>query len=126
MKAKRIGLNILQVLLALAMLMAGIMKLTTPYEALAEQMAWVENFTPTLVMGIALLEVLMAVGMIMGLISARFHQLAIISAIGIGFTMLGAIITHIRFDEGFVYPLVLMGLAALIAIARRPLNKQLN
>ena len=60
-----IALWIVQILLALAFLMAGFMKSTQPRENLAKNMGWVNDFTPMQIRIIGVLEVLAGIGLIL-------------------------------------------------------------
>ncbi|MDQ5853545.1 MAG: DoxX family protein [Chloroflexota bacterium] len=115
-----IALWIVQALLAVAFGMAGIMKLTQPKEKLAAQMGWVEDFAPTTVKGIGLLEVLGAIGLILPRLTGILPWLTPLAAIGLVLTMLGAIVTHLRRHENqmIVANVVLLALAAFVAYGR--------
>ena len=90
---------IVQALLALAFLMAGVMKATQPREKLAERMTWVEDFSPRIVKGIGTLEVLGAVGVILPALTGILPWLTPLAAAGLILTMIGAMLTHIRRGE---------------------------
>ena len=115
-----IALWIVQALLAVAFGMAGIMKLTQPKEKLAAQMGWVEDFAPTTVKGISLLEVVGAIGLILPRLTGIFPWLTAVAAVGLVLTMLGAIVTHFRRHENpmIVANVVLLALAAFVAYGR--------
>jgi uncharacterized membrane protein YphA (DoxX/SURF4 family) len=115
-----IALWIVQALLAVAFGMAGIMKLTQPKEKLAVQMGWVEEFAPTTVKGIGLLEVLGAIGLILPHLTGILPWLTPLAAVGLVLTMLGAIVTHFRRHEHqmMVVNVVLLALAAVVAYGR--------
>ena len=115
-----IALWIVQALLAVAFGMAGIMKLTQPKEKLAAQMGWVEDFAPTTVKGIGLLEVLGAIGLILPRLTGILPLLTPLAAIALVLTLLGAIVTHLRRHENqmIVANVVLLALAALVAYGR--------
>jgi uncharacterized membrane protein YphA (DoxX/SURF4 family) len=115
-----IALWIVQGLLAVAFGMAGIMKLTQPKEKLAAQMGWVEDFAPTTVKGIGLLEVLGAIGLILPRLTGILPWLTPLAAAGLVLTMLGAIVTHLRRHENqmIVANVVLLALAAFVAYGR--------
>ena len=53
-----VALWIIQVLLALVFVMAGVMKLTQPKEKIAAQMAWANDFSQNNIRLIGLVEVL--------------------------------------------------------------------
>lgn len=107
-------------LLALAVLAAGLLKLSQPKEKLAERMRWVEGFSQSQVRTIAVLEVLGAVGLILpGLLHVAV-VLVPLAATGLALTMAGAIITHVRLGEPreAVTPAVLFCLAVFVAWGR--------
>ena len=123
MKAKKIITGIIQGLLAVAMLMAGGMKLSTPYEVLSEQMLWVQSVSPGMVKTIGALEVLGAIGLFLPYLIKKYRQLIPLAAIGLALTMLGAIITHAMLNENIVAPLVLMIMAGYVAYSRKAFFK---
>lgn len=108
-------------LLAIVFLMAGGMKLAQPKEKLAENMAWVEDFSANTVKIIGGLEVLGALGLILprflGFLPGFLGQLA---AVGLALTMAGAAYTHIRRGEtkpAEIAPsIVLLILAIIVAL----------
>ena len=99
-----VALWIVQILLAPAFLMAGGMKLMQPKETLAEKMGWVEDFSQNTIRVIGSLEVLGA----------------ILAAVGLAATMVGAIITHVRRGEypNVIANIVLLVLALFVAYGR--------
>jgi uncharacterized membrane protein YphA (DoxX/SURF4 family) len=111
---------IVQILLALAFLMAGSMKATQPVDKLAERMGWVKDLTPPMVRGIGTLEVLAAIGLILPALTGILPVLTPLAAVGLIFIMIGAIFTHIRRGEysTIVVNLVLLALAAFVVYGR--------
>ena len=111
---------IIQVLVALAFLGAGLMKLFTPYaELLADpNTAWAGDFSATQIKIISLLEVLGALGLIIPMFVAKLKVLVPVAAIGLALTMIGAIITHLGRDESVTINIILFALAAYIAWSR--------
>ena len=114
------ALWILQVLLAVAFVGAGLMKLTQPKAKIAERMAWANDFSDTQVKFIGLVELLGAVGLILPAITRILPILTPLAAVGLVLTMIGAALTHIRRGEmPMVLPnLVLLVLAAIVAYGR--------
>lgn len=115
-----IALWIIQILLALAFGLAGFMKLTQPKEKLAARMGWVNDFSPTIVRLIGLVELLGGIGLVVPMATGILPFLTPIAAIGFVLDMLGAIATHLRRRE---YPmiignLVLLALALFVAYGR--------
>ncbi|MCB8941783.1 MAG: DoxX family protein [Ardenticatenaceae bacterium] len=115
-----IALWIVQGLLAAAFLMAGGMKMAQPKEKLAQNMAWVEDFSQNAVRTIGLLEVLGAIGLILPLALKIWPVLTGVAAIGLVLTMIGAAITHTRRGEmPMLVPNIVLGaLAAFVAVGR--------
>jgi hypothetical protein len=86
--------------LAVAFLAAGVMKLTQPKEKLAASgMAWTEDFSPTTIKLIGLLEVAAAFALILPAILDAAVDLVPFAAIGLVLLMLGAAATHLRRGE---------------------------
>lgn len=115
-----IGLWIVQILLALAFGMAGVMKTTQPIEKLATNMGWVKDVTPQIVRLIGTLELLAAIGLILPAVTGILPWLTPVAAIGLVLTMLGAMITHVRRGEfpGLSVNVVLLLLALFVAYGR--------
>ncbi len=115
-----IALWIVQGLLAVMFLMAGAMKISQPKEKLAAQMPWVNDFAPTVVKLIGLLEVLGAVGLVAPMLTGIQPWLTPLAAAGLALTMLGAMITHLRRGETPMIAVnaVLLLLAGFVAYGR--------
>ena len=116
-----IVLWVVQVLLAIGFLMAGGMKLMTPHDALAAQMAWVNHmpaFAPKL---IGLLEVLGAIGLILPALLRIKPELTPLAGACLALLMVGAFITHLVLGEyGMSLPSLVMGLlSAFVAWGRK-------
>lgn len=114
------GLWIVQILLALAFLGAGMMKIVTPYEELGTQMAWVLDVSPTLVLFIGIAEVAGALGLILPAATRILPWLTPLAAALLALNMLFALIFHLtRSEIGMIVPnIVLGGLAAFVAYGR--------
>jgi len=119
-KAMNIALWIVQILLALAFVMAGTMKATQPAEKLAGRMKWVNALRPQIVQLIGILEVLGAIGLILPVVTGIWPWLTPVAAIGLVLTMIGAMILHTRRGEfpNLSTNLVLLILAAFVAVGR--------
>ncbi len=115
-----IVLWVVQVLLAIAFLGAGIMKATQPIEKIKTNMGWVTHTTPALVRLVGVLEILGGLGLLLPGLTHILPQLTAIAAIGLVLTMIGAIIVHFRLHEAprSVAPLILLLLALFIVIGR--------
>lgn len=116
-----IGLWIVQILLALAFLMAGAMKATQPLDRLAVRMQWVKSMRPPrLVRVIGALEVLGAIGLILPAVTGILPWLTPVAAIGLVLTMIGAMILHVRRGEGaHIAPNVVLLLLAAFVVSGR-------
>lgn len=116
---------IIQVLLAIAFLGAGLAKLTTPYDTLIvmQGMEWAGMFPSSIILVIGALEVLGAIGLILPAVTRIMPVLTPAAAAGLALTMVGAAITHAtRSEWGNIVPnLLLGGLAAFVAYGRMSL-----
>lgn len=114
------ALWVVQILLALAFLMAGFMKATQPYDKLKARMGWVSDFSPTIVRLIGIVEVLAGIGLILPALTGILPVLTPLAAVGLVLTMIGAIIVHMRRGEmAMVIPnIVLLALALFVAYGR--------
>jgi zinc transporter ZupT len=111
---------IVQIVLALGFGMAGVMKVSQPRERLAKQMGWVNDFAPSTVRLIGVLELLGAIGLILPAATKVLPWLTPVAAGGLVLTMVGAMITHLRRHEAsqISVNLVLLALAAFVVIGR--------
>ena len=110
---------ILQIVLALVFLGAGVTKLARPRPALVGAgMAWVDDFSDSTVKTIGVLEVLGAVGLILPAVTGVATWLVPVAAVGLALTMAGAVVVHVRRKETYVPPLVLGVLALALAVIR--------
>ena len=94
-----IALWILQILLALAFGMAGIMKVSQPIDKLETRMGWVKSVGTRGVRLIGSLEILGAIGLILPAVTGILPWLTPLAATGLALTMVGAMITHGRRGE---------------------------
>ena len=111
---------IIQTVLALMFLAAGVMKMSQPKEKLASTMAWVNDFSPATVKLIGGLELLAGLGLVLPHLTGILPWLTPLAALGLVLTMLGAAVTHARRKEGQLIGvnIVLLALAAFVAIGR--------
>ena len=110
---------ILQIVLAVAFLAAGGMKLARPKPALVGAgMAWADDFSDSAIKGIGALEVLGAIGLILPAVAGVAGVLVPLAALGLVLTMAGAVVVHVRRKETYVPPLVLGVLALVLAVLR--------
>ena len=111
-----IALWIAAIVLALAMLGAGSMKLIRSREQLvAMGMGYAAHFPPGMIKLIGALEVLAAIGLILPALTGIAPVLVPLAATGVAIIMIGAIITHIRLREpiGKSAPAIVLLLLAL-------------
>src|SRR5438270_10123428 len=115
-----IVLWVVQILLALAFGMAGIMKVSQPIDKLETRMGWVKSVGPRGVRLIGTLEILGAIGLILPAVTGILPWLTPVAAIGLALTMIGAMITHGRRGEfsNMGFNLVLLLLAVFIVYGR--------
>jgi hypothetical protein len=112
---------VLQILLALAFLAAGGMKLSQPKEKLEKQMTWTRTASPGTVKAVGAIEVLGALGMVLPWATGIAKVLTPLAAVGLAIVMVGALVTHVRLKETgkeLITPAVLLVLAVLVAIGR--------
>ena len=111
---------VLQVLLALAFLAAGVIKTTQPRQKLAASMGWVEDFSDATVRTIGALELLGGLGLLLPAVTGVATVLIPLAAAAMAVLMVGAAATHRRRGElplvGF--NAVLLLLAVVVAWAR--------
>jgi uncharacterized membrane protein YphA (DoxX/SURF4 family) len=111
---------VLQLLLALAFLAAGLTKITQPRQKLATNMGWVEDFSDPSVRAIGALEVLGALGLLLPALTGVATVLVPIAAVGLALLMVGAAATHRRRGELPMVAInaVLLVLAVVVAWTR--------
>ena len=114
---------IVQILAALAFIMAGMMKIFTPHEdlVLMENMGWAQDFSGTQITIIGILETLGGLGLLLPLILKKLISLIPLAALGLALVMVGAIVTHIGRDEPVIVNLVLLLLTLSVAYFKRGL-----
>lgn len=118
-RALTVGLWIAQILLALAFLMAGGMKLATPPdELIANGMMFVERYGGGLTLFIGIAEVLGAIGLILPAALRIAPSLTGWAAVGLLVVMVLALGDHAMNGEPFVPNIVLGLLAAFVAWGR--------
>ena len=113
------ALWIAQVLLAAIFLVTGTTKLTQPrLKMAAGPMRWAADVTDRQFRTIGLLEVLGAIGLILPAALGIAPLLTSLAAVGLVLVMVGAIYTHVRYDESerLAVPIVVLALALFVAI----------
>lgn len=120
-KALNVTLWIVQVLLALAFGMAGVMKSTQPLDALGQNMAWVRDVPPAMVRFIGISELAGAVGVLLPWLTGVKRSLTPLAAAGLVVIMVLAAAFHISRGELGALPFnaILGGMAAFVAWGRR-------
>jgi putative oxidoreductase len=115
-----IGLWIVQILLAVAFGMAGVMKLSKPIAELAAQMGWVKFYSPEMVRFIGAAELLGAIGLILPAATRILPGVTALAAAGLLVVMILAAVFHVTHDDLQHIPgsLVLGSLAAFVAWGR--------
>jgi putative oxidoreductase len=94
-----IALWVLQSLLALAFLAAGVPKAIQPIATLAKRLPWVRDVPGPLVRFIGVAEVLGALGLILPALTGILPWLTVAAAIGLAIVMVAAIIFHVLRGE---------------------------
>ncbi|MCI0648540.1 MAG: DoxX family protein [Chloroflexi bacterium] len=113
-----IALWIVQILLAIVFLMAGVTKITQPTEKLVERgMGFVEDFSPNTIRLIGVLEVLGAIGVVLPALTGILPWLTPLAAVGLALTMVGAALTHLRRGEypNIIANVILFALTVFVA-----------
>jgi putative oxidoreductase len=118
-KGLHISLWIAQVVLA-GMLLAGILKSTTPISELSVSMSWVNEFPAAFVRFIGITQLLGSLGLILPSLLRIKPILTPLAALGFLITMFFAIIVHVAHGEANVIMtnIILGALAAFIAWGR--------
>jgi uncharacterized membrane protein YphA (DoxX/SURF4 family) len=119
-RALHVSLWILQIVLAIAFGIAGLMKLTRPLAALTEPMEWVTAVPPLMVRFIGLSELAGALGLVLPAATGVKPGLTPLAALGLAVVMALALAFHVSRGEYSALPinLALGGLAAFIAWGR--------
>jgi uncharacterized membrane protein YphA (DoxX/SURF4 family) len=109
-----------QVLLAVAFLGAGLLKVGMPRDQLRERMAWVDDFSAGLVKFIGVTQILGALGLILPGVTGIATVLTPLAALGLAITMALAAIVHIRRSEvALIVPnVILFALAVFVVWGR--------
>ncbi|MDI1459527.1 DoxX family protein [Catellatospora sp. KI3] len=116
-----IALWIVQILLGLAFLAAGLLKATQPKEALrAKNLNWVDDYSAGMVKLIGVSEILGGIGLIAPWATGIAPVLTPIAAVALAAVMVGAALAHLRRKEypAIVFNIVLAALAVFVAVGR--------
>jgi putative oxidoreductase len=117
-KGLRIGLWVVQALLALVFALSGGMKLAVPYAELLKQGAWVQGVPEWLVKFIGVAEVSGALGLILPAATRIKPILTPLAAAGFVVIMVLASGLHLSLGEKPIVQVILGGLAAFAAWGR--------
>jgi uncharacterized membrane protein YphA (DoxX/SURF4 family) len=112
---------IVAIVLAVAMLGSGLMKLVQPKEKLAASgMKWTDDYSANTIRLIAAAEVLGAIGLVLPAALDIAPILVPIAALGLAIIMAGAVVVHARRKEypAMVPSAVLLVLAVIVAWGR--------
>jgi uncharacterized membrane protein YphA (DoxX/SURF4 family) len=115
-----VAIWIVQIVLGLGFILAGVMKSTQPREKLTKNMTWVEDYSGPQVKLIGVIEFLGGLGVILPAWTGIAPILTPIAATGLAITMVLAALVHVRRKEVNRLPVnvVLFALAAFVAITR--------
>jgi len=111
-----VALWIVNIVLALAFLAAGLAKVAQPKTKLAGTMGWVEDFAAPSVKLIGTAEIVGAFGLALPLVTGIAPVLAPVAAVCLAVLMIGAVVVHIRRAEPFLPALVLGVVAVASAV----------
>jgi uncharacterized membrane protein YphA (DoxX/SURF4 family) len=115
------ALWIAQSLLAGIFLATGLIKLTQPrLKMAAGPMGWAADVSDGQFRTIGVLEIAGAIGLILPGALGIAPGLVPLAALGLALTMVGAIVTHVRYGETerLAVPLILLALALFVAVER--------
>ena len=117
----KLALWVAAIVLAAAFAGSGLMKQFVPKDKLVTSgQGWAQDFTPTSIRLIGLVEVLGAAGLILPAVTHIAPILVPLAAIGLALVMVGAAIVHARRNEptNVIVNIVLLALAAFVAWGR--------
>jgi hypothetical protein len=115
-----IALWAVQVLLALAFLLAGVPKATQPISTLSKRLTWAKDVPELFVRFIGVAEILGALGLILPALTGILPWLTVAAAIGLAIVMVAAIVFHLVRGEAtrIVTNVVLLALLLFVLIGR--------
>jgi uncharacterized membrane protein YphA (DoxX/SURF4 family) len=116
-----LALWVAAIVLAAAFAGSGLMKQFVPKDKLVTSgQGWAQDFSPTSIRLIGLVEVLGAAGLILPAVTQIAPILVPLAAIGLALVMVGAAIVHARRNEptNVIVNIVLLALAAFVAWGR--------
>jgi uncharacterized membrane protein YphA (DoxX/SURF4 family) len=116
-----LALWIIAIVLAVAFAGSGLMKLVVPKDKLVTTgQGWAQDFSPTNIRLIGLVEILGAVGLVLPAAVHIAPILVPLAAVGLALVMVGAIVVHARRKEpmNIAVNVVLIALAVIVAWGR--------
>ncbi len=116
-----IALWVVSIVLALAFIAAGGLKLVRPKEQLVDKMAWVADATQGQVRTVGALEVLGGLGLVLPGLTGIAPVLVPLAAVGLFLMMIGAVVVHVRMGDsiGHAAPAIILALlCAFVAWGR--------
>jgi putative oxidoreductase len=111
-----LALWVVQGLLALAYLAAGIMKVSQPVESIGKRIDWVNAVSPGTVRFIGAAEFLGALGLILPLATGILSWLTVVAAAGLVIVQVAAVIFHLQRGEAKQVPMNLVLLILALAV----------
>lgn len=114
------ALWVIQIVLAVAFLAAGVLKLSQPREKLEKSLPWTTDFSTGTIRLIGASEALGALGLVLPAALGIAPVLTPVAAVGLALVMVGAVVTHARRKEpqAIVVNVVLLALAVVVAWGR--------
>lgn len=111
---------IIQIVLAIAFVLAGSMKLSQG-KKLQDKMAWMKDFSDTAVRGVGATELLGGIGLILPAATGIAVWLTPLAAAGLAVTMALAVLTHARLKDPVAQyvPSIVLGLLSLFVAWQR-------
>lgn len=110
-----IALWVISIVLALAFLAAGGLKLAQSKDQLVDKMPWVANATQGQVRAVGALEILGALGLVLPGLTGIAPVLVPLAAVGLCLMMIGAIVVHVRMGDSLAHAAPAIILALLCA-----------
>ncbi len=119
-KGLSIALWIAQGLLALTLVGGALWKMATPIPALASQMPWMGQVSPTFLYATAVFDLLGGLGVVLPSLTRIQPRVTVLAALGVVLLMASAIVFHFSRGEGANTPFnfVVAGLALFVAWGR--------
>jgi len=120
-KGLKIGLWVVQGLLALTFVGTGLWKLNTPIAELAAKMPWMGEVSPSFLYATAAFDLLGGLGVLLPSVTRIKPGLAVLGALGCAALMMGAVTFHISRGEAANTPFnfFLIALSLFVAWGRR-------